>query len=149
MKNLNDMNRQTKDNFGWILLFGISFLQTLSAGFLLVFSSEGTFEADTGVSWAELTRIYPTVATQFTMAQQASLVATVAVGLFSLLVTYFPFREGQRWAWFAMWILPVSILPGIISLAQTENQAGIALFGGAFILVAITGLVISYRVIKS
>ncbi len=52
------------------------------------------FEGDTGLAWTELSSVFPTVATQFTMAQQSSLVTTLAVGLFSLAVTYFAFRKG-------------------------------------------------------
>jgi hypothetical protein len=135
----------TRQSFGWVLVFGIAFLQTLTALMLLVFSGPATFEDDTGVSWDELSRVFPTVADQFSGAQQASLVATLALGLISLSVTYFALRNGQRWAWFTLWVLPASMIPGIVGLAQSENQAGVALFGGALVLVALVGLVLSYR----
>ena len=89
--------------------------------------------------------MFPTVADQFSMSQQASLVSTLALGLVSLSVTYFALRDGQQWAWFTMWILPASMIPGMISLAQSENQAGVAVFAGGLILVAAVGLVLSYR----
>lgn len=137
---------RTKRNSGWMLIFGVAFLQTLSSTFLLAFSGSQTFEADTGVAWSELSSTFPTVATQFTIVQGASLVATLAVGVLSLAITYFALRKGQRWAWFAAWILPANMLPGIMGLAQTENQAGVALSGGAFVLIAVVGLAISYRI---
>lgn len=132
-------------NSGWMLIFGVAVLQTFSAVFLLAFSGSQTFEADTGVAWSELSSVFPTVATQFAIAQQASLVATLAIGLLSLAITYFALRKGQRWAWFAAWILPANMLPGIVGMARTELQAGVALFGGAVVLIAIAGLAISYR----
>ena len=127
-------------NPGWLLLGFVAGLQTLSALMLLLFSGPGTFEADTGVAWETLTDVFPTVATQFANAQQASLVGTLGIGLFSLIVTYFAFRTGERWSWFAMWIMPLSMVPSTISLAITENQWGVAIFGGLLILVAIIGL---------
>lgn len=136
---------QTQPNKGWTLLFAVALLQAVASLFLLLASGPATFEADTGVAWSELSGIFPTVATQFVMAQQASLVANLALGLFSVLVIYFAFRSGQRWAWFAMWILPVSMIPGTVSLLRTENQAGAAVFGIVFILITIAGLLISFR----
>jgi hypothetical protein len=75
------------------------------------------------------------------MAQQSSLVATLAVGLFSLAVTYFAFRTGL-----GMVDPAASMVPGTVSLARTENQAGFAVLGGAIVLLAVAGLLISMRV---
>jgi hypothetical protein len=97
------------------------------------------------VSWAELSSAFPTVADQFSGAQEASLVATLALGLISLSVTYFALRDGQRWAWFTLWLLPASMVPGMVSLAQSENQAGVAVFAGGLVLLAVVGLILSYR----
>lgn len=149
MSTLDITTKQTKQNFGWVLVFAVALLQTVSAAMLLLFSGSDTFESDTGVSWAELTRAFPTVADQFSMAQQASLVATLALGLVSLAVIYFAMRDGQRWAWFTLWILPASMIPGMVNLAQSENQAGVALFAGGLILIAAVGLVLSYRGLDS
>jgi LPXTG-motif cell wall-anchored protein len=145
MSTTNPMTGKVSQNYGWIHLFLVASIQTLTILLLAVFSGPDTFQADTGIAWTELSSAYPSVATQFSMAQQSSLVTTLAVGLFSLAVTYFAFRSGQRWAWFAMWILPASMILGNVSLAQTENQAGIAVLVGAFILLAVAGLLLSYR----
>jgi hypothetical protein len=138
-------SEKADQNMGWMLLFFIALMMTLSSLFLLVFSGPQTFEGDTGVAWEDLNAVFPTVATQFEIMQQSGLATTVSVGLFSLAVIYFAFRVGQRWAWFVMWILPASMLPGTIALARTPNQAVIAVFGAALILIAIAGLLLSYR----
>lgn len=134
---------------GWILVFAVAFLQTIGGAFQLLGNRQVVFEADTGVAWSELSQAFPTVATQFAMNNQASLVGATAVGLFSMAVAYFALRAGQRWAWFAMWIMPAYMTPGIISLAGTENQAAFAVLGGVFVLLAAIGLLISYRPIFS
>lgn len=142
-------SKQTRRNVGWVLVFVVALLQTVSAAMLLLFSGSDTFESDTGVPWSELASVFPTVADQFTMSQQASLVATLALGLISLSVTYFALRDGQRWAWFTMWILPASMIPGMVSLAQSEYQAGVAVFAAGLILIAAVGLVLSDRRMNS
>ncbi len=144
MDTITSPDARTRTPYGWIILFVVALLQMTASFFLLLARGPEIFEADTGVAWAELVQQYPTVAAQFAMAQEASLVANLALGLLSLLVVYFSFRDGQRWAWFAMWILPASMVPGTISLLRTENQAGTAVFGGVFILLAVAGLLISY-----
>jgi hypothetical protein len=129
MNTLTHPATKTNSNTGWMILFIVALLQAVAAFFLLLGSGPTTFEADTGVAWAELARVFPTVAVQFEMAQQASLVGNLAIGLLCLLISYFALREGQRWAWFALWILPDSMVPGTLSLLRTENQAGAAVFG--------------------
>jgi cbb3-type cytochrome oxidase subunit 3 len=146
MNNEGEVSGGTAGSLGWALVFVVAAIQTLSAIMLLLVSGPATFEDDTGIAWSELTDVYPTVATQFSTAQQASLIGTLAIGLFSLAITYFALRDGQRWAWWTMWILPASILPSILSLAQMGEQAWVAVFGGVFVLLAVIGLLISYRV---
>ena len=137
------MKEQLKSK-GWILLMAVASLQTVAGIFQLIGNREEIFEADTGVAWNALSETFPTVATQFAMSNQASLFGATAVGLFSLAVTYFGLREGQRWSWFAMWILPAYMTPGIVSLAGTDNQGAFAVLGGIFVLLAIVGLLTSY-----
>ena len=130
---------------GKTLLLVVAGLQALSALMLLVGSGPGTFESDTGVPMEDLINNYPTVATQYLMAQQSSLVTTLTTGLFALAILVFAFKASQNWAWYSMWILPASMIPGTISLARTENQAGVAVFGAIIILLAVLGLALSYR----
>jgi len=127
------------------LLLFVAGLQAFSSLMLMVGSGPGTFESDTGVAWDTLSNQFPTVAYQFSMAQTASLVAYLSTDLLAIAILSFAFTRAQRWAWVAMWILPASILPGAISLARTENQWGVAVFAGMFILMAVLGLVFSYR----
>ena len=81
--------------YGWILLFLVALFQVLVGLLQLVSDNSITFENDTGVAWAELTKVFPTVAYQFSMAKQSSLVANIAVGLLSMAIIYFAFRDGQ------------------------------------------------------
>jgi len=133
-------------NWGWVLVFVVAAVRTLGGLMLLLFSGPATFEGDTGIAWSELNDVYPTVATQFSTAQQAALIGSLAIGLFSLAIAYFALRDGQRWAWWILWILPASLLPSILSLAQMGEQAWVAVFGGLVALLAAVGLLISYRV---
>ncbi|GAA3815181.1 hypothetical protein [Streptomyces chiangmaiensis] len=37
---------------------------------------------------------------------RANGLAATGMGLFGVLITLFPFRHGERWAWFAQWFYP-------------------------------------------
>lgn len=133
-------------NYGWILVFIVALLMSLSGISLVTSSAAKEFERDTGVSWEKLSGQYPTVAAQFLMTRQSALVTTTAVALMALAVTYFAFRPGQRWAWYALWIMPASMVPGIVSLYRIENQRVIAYLGAILVLLAVAGLLVSLRV---
>jgi hypothetical protein len=130
-------------NIGWLPLFGVALMQTVAALMLMMTSGARRFEEDTGVAWAELSAVFPTAARQIAGMQQNLLVFGLVIGLFSLLVCYFAFRTGQRWAWFAMWLLPATIAAGAVVLAQMNDQLALALMGGAFSLAAVAGLLVS------
>lgn len=38
---------------------------------------------------------------------QAMGVASIGMGLFGIMITVFPYRRGERWAWFILWYYPV------------------------------------------
>ena len=136
---------KSRPNLGSLLLFAVALLQSIVTLFFLLFSpAEVQFEGNTGVAWEELSRAYPTVAAEFAMIRFANLLANLAMGLFSLAVLYFPFREGQRWAWFAMWMLPAYLALVAISRAQNGNDPALVLMAGLLILISVAGLVISY-----
>lgn len=130
---------------GIVLLYLVAGIQTLTAGALMLGNGESTFETDTGVAWGDLVASFPTVAAQFSDARTASLVASLAIGLLCLAIIHFAFRERQSWAWFALWILPLYMLPGVINLARSDDPVWVAVFAGTIMLIAVAGLLISYR----
>ena len=146
MSNEIRVSREKRRSPGWPLVFVVAAIQTLSGLMLLLASGPATFENDTGIAWSELKNAYPTVATQFSSVRQASLIGTLGIGLFSLMITFFALRDGQRWAWWTMWILPASFLPSILSLAQMGDQAWVAVLGGVLVVLAVAGLLLSIRV---
>lgn len=123
----------------------VALLQVFASFGQLVADQEKIFRGDTGVGWSDFEETYPTVAAHFSVANQGALVANIALGLFALAVIHFAFRKVQPWSWFALWILPLSMVPGVLNLVLSNTPAWIIAFGGGIILLAILGLVISIR----
>ena len=132
-------------SIGLILMYIVAGIQLLVGVMLLLGNQANTFETDTGVAWAELSEVYPSVAVQFSMANMGALVANLALALLSLAVIHFAFREGQTWAWFALWLVPLNILPGVINLARSDNPVWVAVFGGVIMMLAGAGLILTFR----
>ncbi|HUF37761.1 MAG TPA: hypothetical protein VMN57_04500 [Anaerolineales bacterium] len=144
METLENSSEKPSTHFGWVLVLIVAILQALSSFFLLFGNSVETFEVDTGIAWTELIEVFPTVATQVEMSQQSSTAGSLVIGLMSIAIILFALRKGDVWAWFTMWLMPLFMLPGTISLAQSDNPAWVAVMGGGLILLAALGLLISF-----
>lgn len=140
------MNNSSLLKIGRILLFISSLLYTLLTLFVIsIFLSSGGDDfmlTDFRGAWTMLTRQYPHVAEDFLHAVKSNLITSLGVGLFSLTILKFAFKRGERWIWFIMWILPLSMLEDIY-YALLKHSGFEYLFGGLVIL-AILGLLISY-----
>ena len=67
----------------------------------------------------------------------------VAFGALSLVVVLVPYRLGARWAWYALWLVPVTY--GAIAARQLSDQYAIGYFYAALAVVAGIGLLVEIR----
>jgi hypothetical protein len=130
---------------GRMIVFVLAFLMVLNSLFFgLMGVTPEFFEVDTGVSWSSFSADYPTVATHLDLAERLNGSGFAGTALFAAVLAFFGLRSGARWAWKALWIFP-----GVLSLGAvwffTHNQAGIGAFYVGAAIVAILGLVLSYR----
>jgi hypothetical protein len=71
------------------------------------------------------------------------LVLGIAFGLLGLIVTVFHYRRGERWAWWTLWLLPVTF--GAISARMLADQYPIGYFYAGLASAALAGLLIPIR----
>lgn len=133
--------------YAWIILFGLSSLLVINILIVGAFASDASdFALNTGVAWDELRAAYPSVASAYVLEQRLLYVSFAGVGLFALVTTYFGLRPGQRWAWFALWILPaVLALTAILMLSGRRPEIG-AFYGG-YSIAAVLGLLLTIRTV--
>src|SRR5258706_15748747 len=78
----------------------------------------------------------------FFLDQPVLFTGFAAFNLYALLVIYIPFRRGERWAWYATWILPIGFaLPAATNL----GNPGLAMFYFAVAGVCAVGLLLTMR----
>ena len=133
--------------YGRILLFISATLYALVAvwviSIFLVSGGDDFMLTDFGGAWVLLTRQYPNVAEDFLHFVKSNLITSLGIGLFSLTILKFAFKRRERWTWFIMWILPLSMIEDII-YGINKGFGFEYLFGGLVVL-AVLGLWISFR----
>jgi lipoprotein signal peptidase len=136
---------KTYQKYAWVILLALGIL--LVVNILIVAGVEDhalEFEKDTGVAWHVFTATYPGVAASYIQEQHLLYIGFASLALFALVITYFGFRQGDRWAWFAMWLLPFTLTLAALLLSQSRRPL-IGAFYGVFAIVAVIGLVLPIR----
>jgi hypothetical protein len=132
--------------YAWLILLGVGVLMLLSTSFILLNGANppAQFETDTGVAWVDFKRDYPTVATLVSLLELLLGSGYAAVGLFATVIAFTKFRQGERWAWFLLWIVP-----GLLSLAAvlffTHDQAYVGYYYIGLVAIALVGLLLPFR----
>jgi len=145
MKTALVLQEKAYHKYAWIVLFALGVL--LVVNILVVAGVEdhvAEFAKDTGVAWDALTAAYPGVAAAYTLNQRLLYVGFASLVLFGLVITWFGFRPGHRWAWFAMWLLPITLASTALLMTQSRQPELPVLYGG-FAIVAVIGLLLPIR----
>jgi hypothetical protein len=111
---------------------------------LIVIPVEEIFEDDTGTSWVEFSEAYPDVANSYLLEQRLFYASFIGIAFFALAITWWGFRKGQGWTWYAMWLLPIHLAVSTFLLIS-HNQSSISAFYAFFAVIAVLGMALSYR----
>ncbi len=129
----------------WLILFILEILLLLNLLFVIaVAEGPDNFQADTDVSWVEFSQTYPSVATAYLLEQRGFLSVYVGLTLLALIVTFFAFREGNRWAWYALWIFPATVTLTAVLFALSE-EPDLAAYYGIYAVVVVVVLLLPIR----
>jgi hypothetical protein len=83
------------------LLFGVSdLIQGMNA-------DPAIAESITGVPWEDLKSSNPQIGNLIDMYVRSLGAAILAISVLSLAITLVPYRHGDRWAWYALWVWPL------------------------------------------
>lgn len=145
MKTALSLQEKAYQKYAWIVLFALGIL--LVVNIFVVAGVEdhvSEFGKDTGVAWDAFSAAYPSVAAAYTLNQRLLYVGFASLVLFGLVITWFGFRTGHRWAWFAMWLLPIALAATALLMTQARQRELPVLYGG-FAIVAVIGLLLPVR----
>jgi hypothetical protein len=92
----------------WVLAFFAIMLVAFGIGDVLggVLADRAITQTLSGRSPAEIEAAEPTAYRLYDFVTRSGGVNLVLIGILLALIVAIPYRGGQRWAWWAMWILP-------------------------------------------
>jgi hypothetical protein len=130
------------------LLFGLDDLRQGGASY--AGGERVLFEGVAGTTWDALQASQPTVANVIDTLVRMSGIDLAILGLLSLTIALTGVRRRDRWAWRAMWALPLWLVAqlAVLTLADKVPGAGVPVpvMSGTFLLVVtVATLLLTYR----
>ena len=107
-------------------------------------------EGITGVTFEEIQAVSPEAAKMIDLQARGIGFLLINLGTALLAILLFGFRRWHRWAWFAMWVLPLWAITASISMFLVDRPEGAPLpppmiSGVVFFLYAVFWLAVSYK----
>jgi len=94
-------------------------------------------------TWEEFAEQDPEFASLYSMDLRILGMLGTGLGLLSAIVSVVPYRHGERWAWYALWLLPVSFGGAAARMLADRYSAGYVY--AAISGVAVLGLLLPAR----
>jgi hypothetical protein len=127
----NAMDGTSFAGYAWKILLGvillISFLgiSDMFGGASNLQNGEKVYMTGiTGMTWNELKSTSPTVARLIDTIFRANGASLTTVALLSLAICLTDYRKSERWAWVALWALPLWMLLTVFFVSSVEKQPG-------------------------
>ena len=126
----------------WGLLTIVTTLGGLSAVFVAVVPAVDQTPLD-GRTWQQFATTDPEVASIVARLLVVLGLLGVGFGTVAALVALFAYRRGSRWAWYALWLVP--LVYGVIAARQLADAYPVGYFYAGLAIAAVVGLVIPSR----
>jgi hypothetical protein len=126
----------------WIILAVVATLTILS-GLYVGLTPTGSQTELSGRTWEDFAAADPEVARIYSMDLVLLGITLTAFAILCTIVTLIPYRRGERWAWFALWLIP--LVHGGIALTMLTDQyeAGYVYLG--LFVISLIGILIPIR----
>jgi hypothetical protein len=94
-------------------------------------------------TWDQFAQGDPEVASLYAMDVAILGMLGTGLGVLAVVVSSIPYRRGARWAWYALWLLPITI--GAVAVRMLMNQYPAGTYYAGLTVVAVVALVIPIR----
>jgi hypothetical protein len=123
----------------WIPLATVGTLAALST-ILVALTPAGEQEQLIGRTWEQFALQDPEVADL--VSRQLNVLGFLGggFGLLTAVVSALPYRRGERWAWYALWLFPITI--GAVAARQLIDQYPPGYYYAALTAIAVGGLLL-------
>jgi hypothetical protein len=131
--------------YAWILItiLGVAFIFDALVFLAGMNPDPPLFQSLIGQSLSSFNSSFPDKAAAMTYLFHGLGLILLGIGIFTIAISYVPYRKGEKWAWYIIWYLPIFLF-----LSTTANYAD----GGrawplslVLLIVSLTGLLLPYR----
>ena len=141
-----DGDRVEIPRISWILVLTVAVLSVLSALYVGLTPTPDQTELQ-GRTWEQFARQDPEVAALYSMDLALLGMSIGAFAVLATVVAAIPYRRGERWAWYALWVVPLLWGGVAVRMFIDQYSAGFAYaVAGA---IAVVGLLIPFRRIRT
>jgi hypothetical protein len=126
----------------WALLTMVTTLGTLNGLYVLLVPVGDQTEL-TGRTWGQFAAQDPEVASIYAMDLAVLGIIWAAFGLLAAIISVVPYRRGDRWAWYALWLVPITY--GGAATRFLIDRYDVGLWVAGLTTLAVIGLLIPIR----
>ncbi len=126
----------------WGLLSAVAALGALSALYVAI-TPTGDQTPLVGRNWAEFAAQDAEVASIVSRLLVVLGLFGIAFGMVALLIALGPYRRGERWSWYTLWLVPFTY--GAIAARQLVDDYAIGYVYAGLAIAAVLGLILSSR----
>lgn len=109
----NQKSNKALQRYAWILLMVVSILSLLIGlgDFILAGNGDPALvESMTGTRWVAVKAANPPLANLVNLLTRILGAWLIGFSILSLAITVTAYRKGERWAWYALWALPLAFV---------------------------------------
>jgi hypothetical protein len=128
--------------FSWGPLATVAVLEA-AAALWVALTPTGAQTELAGRTWEQFAESDPEVASLYTMDLGILGMLGAGFGVLAAVVSLVPYRHGERWAWYALWLFPIAIGGVAIRMLVASYPAG-SYYAGLTV-VALVGLLLAIR----
>lgn len=126
----------------WILVLTVAVLSVLSALYVGLTPTAEQTELQ-GRTWEQFARQDPEVAALYSMDLALLGISIGAFAVLATIVAAVPYRRGERWAWCALWVVP--LMWGGVAVRMFIDQYSAASVYAVAAAITVVGLLIPLR----
>ena len=108
-----ERNERLNEKYGWVVFLGLGLLW-LVVGLTQLFNPEEYLDNEvqhiTGMSLSELEASFPEATELVRFLFGTIGVLKTSWSLLVLSITLWPYRKGEKWAWYTMWLVPAVLV---------------------------------------
>jgi len=139
---------QVYEKYAWVILLALGLLWFV-VGLYSIFLPEGVFETDvqsvTNLPWSELKASSPLAADFVIFIYGLLGLLKLSWSFFVLAITLTGYRKGEKWAWYAMWSVPVLLVSNALFSAIFTGDVSQTLQFIPITTITLLGLLLPYR----